>query len=41
MDRGDDIAILTDAPRLLRWLEQTFSDLLPLWGEVYREAYRS
>jgi tetratricopeptide (TPR) repeat protein len=41
MDRGDDIAILTDAPRLLRWLEQSFTDLLPLWGEVYREAYRS
>jgi tetratricopeptide (TPR) repeat protein len=41
MDRGEDAGILGDAPRLLRWLEQTFSDLLPLWGDVYREAYRS
>lgn len=35
-DRGEDIAILTDATRLVRWFEQTFTDLLPLWGEVYR-----
>jgi Tetratricopeptide repeat len=35
-DRGEDIAILTDATRLVRWLEGTFTDLLPLWGEVYR-----
>ena len=41
MDRGEDAAILGDAPRLLRWLEQTFTDLLPLWSSVYREAYRS
>ena len=41
MDRGEDAGILTDAPRLLRWIEQTFSDLLPLWGSIYREAYRS
>jgi len=41
MDRGEDVGILTDAPRLLRWLEQTFTDLLPLWGSVYREAYKS
>lgn len=40
-DRGDDIAILNDAPRLLRWVEGTFTDLLPLWGDVYRGAYRS
>lgn len=40
-DRGEDIGILTDAPRLLRWIEQTFTDLLPLWGTVYREAYES
>ncbi|MGH9373956.1 MAG: tetratricopeptide repeat protein [Vicinamibacterales bacterium] len=39
-DRDEDIAILTDAPRLIRWIEQTFSDLLPLWGEVYRGGYR-
>jgi tetratricopeptide (TPR) repeat protein len=36
MDRGEDVAILTDAPRLLRWIEQTFTDLLPLWSSVYR-----
>jgi hypothetical protein len=41
MDRGEDVGILTDAPRLLRWIEQTFNDLLPLWSSVYREAYRS
>jgi hypothetical protein len=41
MDRGEDIAILTDGPRLVRWIEQTFTDLLPLWGTVYREEYRS
>ena len=40
-DRGEDVGILTDAPRLVRWLEQTFSDLLPLWGDVYRGAYKS
>jgi hypothetical protein len=41
MDRGEDVGVLTDAPRLLRWVEGTFTDLLPLWGSVYREAYRS
>ena len=41
MDRGEDAGILGEAPRLLRWIDQTFSDLLPLWGSVYREAYRS
>lgn len=40
-DRGEDIGILTEAPRLLRWIEETLTDLLPLWGTVYREAYRS
>lgn len=40
-DRGEDMAVLTDAPRLVRWIEQTFSDLLPLWGEIYRGAYKS
>ena len=27
---------LTDAPRLLRWIVQTFTVLLPLWSSVYR-----
>jgi Tetratricopeptide repeat len=40
-DRPDDVGILNDAPRLLRWIEQTFNDLMPLWSSVYREAYRS
>jgi hypothetical protein len=40
-DRGEDIGILTDAPRLLRWIEETFNALLPLWSSVYREAYKS
>ena len=41
LDRGEDAGILADAPRLLRWLEQTFTDLLPLWSSVYRDAYKS
>lgn len=40
-DRGEDVGILTDGPRLIKWIEQTFTDLLPLWGSVYRERYRS
>ena len=40
-DRGEDVAVLIDGPRLIRWIEQTFTDLLPLWGTVYREKYRS
>jgi hypothetical protein len=40
-DRGEDIAILSDGSRLVRWIEQTFTDLLPLWGTIYREKYRS
>lgn len=41
LDRADDIAVITDGPRLVRWFEQTFNDLLPLWGTVYRGRYRS
>jgi tetratricopeptide (TPR) repeat protein len=37
-DRAEDMGTLTDAPRLLRWIEQTFTDLLPLWSTVYREG---
>jgi hypothetical protein len=40
-DRAEDIAVLIDGARLVRWIEQTFTDLLPLWGTVYREHYRS
>ena len=39
-DRGEDAGILADAPRLVRWFDQTFTDLLPLWSSVYREVYR-
>ena len=35
-DRPGDGATLEDAPRLTRWIEQTFTDLLPLWMSVYR-----
>jgi hypothetical protein len=40
-DRGDDLGVLTDGGRLVRWLETTFTDLLPLWSTVYRERYAS
>ena len=40
-DRGEDAGILADASRLVRWIDTTFSDLLPLWGDVYRAGYRS
>lgn len=35
-DRPDDMSTLTDATRLTRWIEGTFTDLLPLWMSVYR-----
>lgn len=40
LDRGEDIGVLTDAPRLIRWIDRTFNDLLPLWATVYREGSR-
>ena len=36
-DRSDDAATLADAAKLTRWIEQTFTDLLPLWMSVYRK----
>jgi tetratricopeptide (TPR) repeat protein len=36
-DRAEHADILGDPGKLLRWAEQTFSDLLPLWTSVYRE----
>lgn len=36
-DRPGDAATLEDAGRLTRWIEQTFTDLLPLWMSVYRK----
>ena len=35
-DRGADAEIMESAAKLTRTLEQTFSDLLPLWTSVYR-----
>lgn len=35
-DRVDDEATLADGARLADWIEQAFSDLLPLWSAVYR-----
>lgn len=37
-DRSEDAAILEDSGKLVKWMEQTFVDLLPLWMSVYREA---
>jgi hypothetical protein len=37
-DRTEDVATMIDATRLVRWIEHTFTDLLPLWGTVYRDA---
>jgi hypothetical protein len=36
-DRPGDAATLQDAGKLTRWIEQTFTDLLPLWMSVYRK----
>lgn len=36
-DRPADVAIMEDGGALTRWLEQTFTDLLPLWTSLYRE----
>jgi tetratricopeptide (TPR) repeat protein len=36
-DRPEHAAILGDQHTLVRWVEQTFTDLLPLWTSVYRE----
>jgi hypothetical protein len=30
------MSVLADGPRLVRWIEATFTDLLPLWATVYR-----
>ena len=37
-DRAADAEILSDQSELVKWVEQTFDDLLPLWMSVYREA---
>jgi hypothetical protein len=37
-DRPEHAETLADPGRLIRWIDQTFADLLPLWTSVYREA---
>jgi hypothetical protein len=38
VDRADHAEILGDHNELVKWVEQTFVDLLPLWTSVYREG---
>ena len=38
LDRADHAEILADHGQLVKWAEQTFTDLLPLWSSVYRDA---
>ena len=35
-DRGTDAETMEDPTKLTRWMEQAFTDLLPLWTSVYR-----
>jgi hypothetical protein len=37
-DRAGDVGLMEDATKLTRALEQTFTDLLPLWTSIYRGA---
>jgi hypothetical protein len=37
-DRPDHAATMDDPAALVDWIDQTFTDLLPLWSSVYREA---
>jgi len=36
LDHPDHEETLKDAGKLVRWVDQTFTDLLPLWSTVYR-----
>ena len=36
-DRPEDAAVLADQAKLVKWTDQAFTDLLPLWTTVYRE----
>lgn len=36
LDRAEHAETLGDPGKLVRWIEQTFTDLLPLWTSVYR-----
>lgn len=37
-DRSDHAEILANHTELVKWVEQTFNELLPLWMSVYREG---
>ena len=37
LDRPEHAEILADQGQLVKWVEQTFVDLLPLWTSVYRD----
>lgn len=38
LDRADHAETLADHGEVVKWVEQTFNDLLPLWMSVYREG---
>ena len=38
LDRAEHAEILGSQPHLVKWTEETFTDLLPLWMSVYRDA---
>jgi hypothetical protein len=38
LDRANDAEVMADGRRLLVWTETSFSDLLPVWANVYRSA---
>jgi tetratricopeptide repeat protein len=35
-DHADDVETMEDASKLVKWIDQAFTDLLPLWSSVYR-----
>lgn len=37
-DRGDDAEVMEDPAKLVKWMDGTFTDLLPLWSSVYRSS---
>lgn len=36
LDRSQDADILSDGRRLVAWIDSSFSDLLPVWANLYR-----
>jgi tetratricopeptide (TPR) repeat protein len=38
LDRAEHAETLADPAKLVRWIDRTFTDLLPLWASVYRSA---